>query len=114
MYSVELIGDKIKAECDWGDDFPIMFAVTVDGAPVDFTGQEIVLGIKEKSTVLLESIGITSSNEVTFYLTFENMESAGMQPNKTYTFDFWNATTRYTYIEEAIFKTDAVSHNVEE
>lgn len=114
MYSVEAVGEKIKIECDWGDDFPIMFAITVDGIAENLTGQEIVLGIKEKTNVILEITGVTSDNEVTFYVTFEEMESAGMQPNKTYTFDFWNATTRYTYIEEGVFKTDAVSHKVED
>jgi hypothetical protein len=113
MYNLYLDGNKWKAELDWGDDFNVMFAITEDSTPVDLTGKEIIFGIKEKNSILVEVNGTVSGNEVVFDMPYSVLSAGGLSANKTYTFDFWNKTDRFTYIEEGSFKTDGVSHNVE-
>ena len=82
--------------------------------PVDLTGQVLVLGIKQGKTVLLSVTGTVAADAVTFDITYDLMVDAGIEPGKTYKFDFWNKTNRYTYIEEGQFKVDEVSHEVED
>ena len=104
---------KWKASVDYGDDFPLMFAIYQDGEPVDLTGQEIILGIKKGDKVMCQIVGAVSSNEVTFFISFRNdldMNDVGVG---AYKFDFWNKTFAYTYIQEGSFTVDAVAHTVD-
>mgnify|MGYP001764553330 CR=1 FL=1 len=113
MYNLTLAGSTWKAEVDWGDDFDVMFAITENGVAVDLTGQEIIFGIKSGKDILVEVTGVVSGNEVTFSLPYTVLSEGGLTADKSYKFDFWNKTTRFTYIEEGTFKTDGVSHSVE-
>jgi len=104
---------KWKASVDYGDDFPLMFAIYQDGEPVDLTGQEIILGIKKGDKVMCQIVGAVSSNEVTFFISFRNDLDMNDITVDTYKFDFWNKTFAYTYIPEGSFTVDAVAHTVD-
>ena len=103
---------KWKAEVDYGDDFPIMFAIYEDSSAVDLSGQELILGIKKGDDIMCEILGAVSSNEVTFFISFRNDLDMNDITVGTYKFDFWNKTLAYTYIQEGQFKVDAVAHTV--
>ena len=104
---------KWKMFLDYGDDGSVTFEfVDDDDNPVDVTGQVLKLGISKDGTVLMEVTGAVSSNEVTFFLAYEDMKAAGMTVG-VYKYDFWNETLRYTYVQEGSFKLDAVSHKVD-
>ena len=116
MYNVEVVGDKLKAWVDYGDDFPFSVALYDDDAgtiPTDLTGKDFVLGIESTNgTSLLEVDGVKSSNEVLFSINYADYSSVIKEGQKV-KFDYWDKTNRMTEIPKSDLEFRSVAHITE-
>ena len=111
MFNLWQDNNKWKAELSWGDTDSVQFTITEDDVAVDLTGDTLVLALADKYETKYEVEGTVSGNEVVFEFKYSDMKDKVL-PDTTYLFDFWNATTKFTYIEKGQFKIVSVAHEV--
>lgn len=113
MSEIVVKSGKVNIFIPWGDDEDVQFTLLDgNGDPIVMTGDEIVLGIKEKGTVKCSITGTVNSNEVIFPMYYTTFFASGLDVG-SYKMDFWNKTKRKTYIDIGSLKLEEVAHEVE-
>lgn len=113
MSEIVVKSGKTNITMPWGDDEDVQFTLLDgNGDPIDMTGDEIILGIKEKSVVKCSINGTVSTNEVIFPLYYATFLASSLGVG-SFKMDFWNKTKRKTYIDIGSLKFEEVAHEVD-